>query len=370
MKPAIRYIKLFSLLAPALFFVHCSPTKSITSAPVQGTVVQEGFFTCFEKGLQLGGKPVWCEASAILFDGQKLMMANDKDMPGNNSSVFYRPFANRFADTVHPATYIINPLLKKATKFEDFALTPNRDYVFLTTAFDRAKPGSTEWDGFNSLCYWPIGQENKVRVVSRNHRDSTSISLRNSISKLLANDSFPKGMPYFKLEGLAIANKKMYWGIREEGKRFDDFTYKVKVISVSYEIDNGRAILDNDFEVLADMDLKILAPELPANMGLSSIEYDPVRNRFWILTSLEADGKLAAYLWMANFGDLRKSRMQLVRKADGSPLRFNNKAEDLCLLDNNTLLVIHDDDKVKTTVNGVVRNENQAAYSVVKLTTK
>lgn len=356
-----------ALLAFSLGLVHCSTTKSIGSASVQGSIVQEGFFTCFDKGLQAGGKPLWCEASAIVFDGQKLIMANDKDMPGKSSSVFYRPFANGFTDTVHAATYLEHPFLKKASKFEDFALTPNRDYIFVTTAFDRTKPGSTEWDGYNSLCYWPVGQENNVRVVSRNHRDSTSTSLRSSISRLLANDSFPKGMPYFKLEGLALTAKKLYWGVREEGKRFDDFKYKVKIISVSYEIDNGRAILDNDFEVLVDMDLKVLAPDLPANMGLSCIEYDPVRNRFWILTSLEADGKLGAYLWMANFGDLRKSRMQLVRKADGSPLRFNNKAEDLCLLDNNTLLVIHDDDKVKTTVNGMVRSENQAAYSVVRL---
>jgi hypothetical protein len=356
-----------ALIVLSLGLVHCSTTKSIGSASVQGSIVQEGFFTCFDKGLQLAGKPVWCEASAIVFDGQKLFIANDKDMPGKNSSIYYRPFANGFADTAHSPTYLNNAFLKKATKFEDFALTPNRDYIIVTTAFDRTKPGTTEWDGFNSICYWPVGQENNVRVINRNNRDSTSTSLRSSISRLLANDSFPKGMPYFKMEGLAVANKKIYWGVREEGKRFDDFTYKTKIISVSYEMDNGRLVLDNDFEILADMDLKILAPELPANMGLSSIEYDPVRNRFWILTSYEAAGKLGGYLWMANFGDLRKSRMQLVRKADGSPLRFNNKAEDLCLLDNNTLLVIHDDDRVKTTVNGIVRSENQAAYSLVKL---
>lgn len=367
MKTIVQNIQRYSLLALAFLLVQCRATRT-SSLPEQAAIVKEGFFTCFEKGLTSNGKPLWCETSAIVFDGQKLLLASDKDMPGANSAVFYWPMANGFADTTQPAHYLVNPFLKKASKYEDFAITPDKQYIFLSTGFDRIQPSGTEFDGFNSLCYWPAEQESKVQVVSTNGTDSTSISVRNSITKLLANAQFPNGMPYFKLEGLAVTNDKIYWGVREEGKKYDDFTYKAKIISVSYTITDGRVTLKDDFAVVCDMNLNALAPELPNGMGLSSIEYDPYRNKFWILTSLEtADNKLGAYLWTASLKDLQKNQMQLVKKADGKPLAFTNKAEDLCLLDQHTLLVIHDDDRVRTKVNGITRAENQAAYSMVQL---
>src|SRR5688572_7981382 len=136
-----------------IFLVQCSTSRKPSAidkgGQVQASVLQEGVITCFEYGLSANGLPVWCESSAILYDGKNLLLANDKDMPDKRSSVFLWPFRNGFADTSWSVEYLTNPLLKNGKKFEDFALSPNGKYVFLTTGFDRVKPVSTEWDAYN-----------------------------------------------------------------------------------------------------------------------------------------------------------------------------------------------------------------------------
>jgi hypothetical protein len=350
-----------------LFFVQCKTAKVTTSNKlVTGEITKEGFIDCFEKGLSINGKPIWCEASAILYDGKKLFVANDKEMPDNRSSVFYWIFKNGFADTSLPVNYMTNPLLKKAIKYEDFALTPNGRYVLLSTGFDRVKPGSSDWDVYNNLIFWKVGAENTPQVISINGVDSTSVSYRDKISQTLVSDSFKNGTPYFKIEGLAATDSKIFFGVREEGKRFDDFTYKIKILTVSYRIQDDQLIIKNDFVVLADIDAKSLSPSLPVKMGLSSIEYDKYNKRFLILTSYEDGEKLGAYLWTASQSDLRNNKMNLVKRQDGSPLAFNHKAEDMAIINSHRIIVIHDDDRIVTSIDNQKRRENQAAYSVVE----
>jgi len=193
------------------------------------------------------------------------------------------------------------------------------------------------------------------------------MGLREAISKALSSPEFPKGMPYFKIEGLTATNNKLYFGIREEGKKYDEFKYKTKILTASYHFLGDSLVLDNDFQTLSDIYPAVLEPTLPKQLGLSSIEYDPQRKLFWILTSLEAENQLScAYLWWATEADLKKDRLHLVKnRTTGLPLKFTHKAEDITPIGNNRLFVIHDDDRNRTTISGKTRQPHQAAYSII-----
>src|SRR4051812_36010266 len=110
--------QILPLLALTLLFQCKSARKLEGTIPVTATITKEGLINCFDKGLTANGQPIWCEASAILYDGKNLLVANDKDMPDSRSSVFYWAFKNGFADTTQAAQYLNNPLLKYGKKFE------------------------------------------------------------------------------------------------------------------------------------------------------------------------------------------------------------------------------------------------------------
>lgn len=364
-----KLLHLFSFAALCLL-VQCKSSRLLTSVPagaqIQATITHEGFINCYENGLAVNGQPLWCEASAVVFDGRRIIFANDKDMPDARSSIFSWPFSKGFADTALAPVYFNDPILKNGKKFEDFAITPNGKTVFLSTAFDRVKPETTEWNSYNTIFYWLAGEENKPLVLSYNNTDSTSISVRDKISKALVSSAFPNGMPYFKVEGLAAAGNTLYFGIREEGKKFDDFSYKVKILTASYSRHNGRITLNERFNILSDIDITSINPYLQQPLGLSSIEYDRFHKRFLILTSYENKEKFGAYLWTATKNDLAHNRMTLVRDTSGNPLAFTHKAEDIAIISKNKVIIINDDDKVATIVAGKVRKPNQAAYSIVE----
>lgn len=360
MKP----ISLLASLSAILIISSCSVFKSTLADASKATIVKEGLINCFESGLTASGQPVYCEASAIVYDGKNVLFANDKDMPDKRSSVFYWPFANGFADTTKPVQYVVNGLLKNAKKFEDFAITPDRKLVFLATGFDRIKPGTTEWNGFNTILYWTAGNESSARVLSFTNNDSTSVYLREQIARVLATSEFPAGMPYFKIEGLAATKDMLYLGVREEGKKFDDFKYKTKILSVKYSVNNGNIQIGNEFKV-SDMNMTALQPSPNQPLAISSIEFDPFNNRFLILTSYELGEKHGGYLWTATRQDLENNRMTLVRNALGKPLEFNFKSEDIAVINKKRILIIHDDDRTLVKVGDQTRKPNQAAFSIV-----
>ncbi|GAB3992442.1 hypothetical protein GCM10028807_25540 [Spirosoma daeguense] len=357
----------------ALFFFGCKTAKLPTSAkPTTASVTEEGFLNCFATGTSLNGQPVWCEASAVLFDGKNLFFANDKDMPTGQSPVFMKT-PQTLADTSQLPTMLISPVFSAARKYEDFAQTPDRRYVFLTTAFDRVKPGSHDWDGYNTILYWRTGDEQHPHVLAPEDSSRTSIAYRQRIATLLATSEFPNAMPYFKIEGLAATDRQLLFGIREEGKSYESFTYRAKIISVSYRIEKSgdieRIRLENDWKIINDFDIAQADSTLPKPLALSSLEYDGQRNCFWMLTSLESNGQLDAYLWTISPADLYSGRpFTLIRNTQGQPIHTpGHKAEDVTPLDGNRLLLINDDDRVRTTVNGKTRQMNQAAYTILSL---
>ena len=122
------------------------------------------------------------------------------------------------------------------------------------------KPDSKEWDAYNTLYYWQVGNENSLKVLRENTADSSSVFLREKFSRALTSPEFPQGMPYFKIEGLAATTNRLYFGVREEGKKFDDFKYRVKIITVGYHFNNGLVELENNYKVMSDINISELPP--------------------------------------------------------------------------------------------------------------
>lgn len=349
-----------------LLFYQCKTTRTGTAPYPSSTasIIQQGFINCFEKDLSAEGMPVWCEASAIVYDGSKLFFANDKDMPGTRTSLFYLPLQNGYIDTTQPPTYSENPLVKNGKKYEDFAITPDGNYIFLSTGFDRVKPGSTDWDSYNTILYWKKGDEDHPKVLSVNGNDSTSVSFRQKISKVLTSSEFPGGAPYFKIEGLAVTANTMYWGVREEGRKFDDFKYKIKILSSPYTITNGK-IEAGDISLLADFNIPSINPS-SETIAISSIEYDHFNDRFLILTSYEDSNKLGGFLWTATLNELKAHKMNLVKDTQGNVIDFHHKSEDVAIINKNRAIIIDDDDRVVTQMGNQIRQPNQAGYSIVE----
>jgi hypothetical protein len=365
--------KMALVLAIGGAFVACQTARPGTTVKQisVATISQEGLVDCFQAGLtDAAGKPLWCEASAVLFDGTKVWMANDKNMPKGQSSVFFWPSVSQVLLANTPPQYLSNEQVMKATKFEDFAQNPDGSLVFLTTAFDRIKEGSNEWDGFNSLLYWATGQEAKAQMLRLNGQDVTSVGLRALILEHLTQTNGGRTVKYFKIEGLAALSDRLILGIREEGNKFDDFQYKIKFLSLPYRVrlDGSQKIVEvaGPLSTLADVNpVQWSERGLRTPLGLSSIEYDRHRKCFWILTSFESGENLGAYLWTATETQLGQGKMTLVTYANGQPMAFTHKAEDLTILDGNRLLVVHDDDRVQTDVKGAKRQPHQAAFSIV-----
>jgi hypothetical protein len=350
------------LVAVALLSAGCARKGMPWAAG--GSVVREGFIDCFEPSLKANGQDVWCEASAVLYDGKKLILANDKNMPDARTSVFY---LNYPFDSTQTPTYWPSALLKNAQKYEDFSIAPDQKHAFLLTAFDRIKTNNTEWDGFNTLIYWNIANSSQPRAAHLKAGETFSVSFREKISQTLRSDAFPAGTPYFKLEGLAATNTHLYFGVREEGRTYSDFVYEAKIIEVPYAFVQDSLAIGDGFQVVSTFDVAAMQPALIKPLGLSSIEYDATRDLFWVLTSYENKDQIGAYLWWATASEFRSGKLNLVNnRATGQPLYFSHKAEDLTILPDGRLFIIHDDDRVKTSIGSQTRQPHQTAYSIVK----
>lgn len=367
------YYRLVLATSISLLLFGCKTARLPAGKPLPtATITAEGFLDCFAPGTALNGQTVWCEASAVAFDGKNVLIANDKDMPTGQSAVFMKT-PSTLADSTQSPLYLTKPIFTTAHKYEDFAQTPDRRFVFLTTAFDRVKPGSSDWDGYNTILYWRTGDEQHPHVLAPDDTSRTSMAYRQQLARVLATSEFPDGMPYFKVEGLAATDSQLLFGIREEGKDYKSFTYRAQIIGVSYRVDktsDGERIrLENDWKVINDFVIAKADTTLPQPMGLSSLEYDPARQLVWMLTSQEVDNKLDTFIWAAPLSDVYAGKpFSLIRDSQGKPLHtVGHKAEDFTILPNNQLLLIADDDRVPTTIGPRTRQPNQAAYMILTL---
>ncbi len=336
-----------------------------TTAPpgksLHASILAESVIDCFPPGArEADGSPYFCEASAAVIDGGRVLVASDKSLPQGTPLISLKREGLRLlSNGIEP---IMAPLPRAARKIEAMTRSPDGRHVFASTAFDRYDPKSPRLDAFNVLLAWPANEPGQAQVISGETRDGTlsSLPLRRTLESHL-------GAPYFKVEGLmALPGNRLVFGVREAGRAYSDFRYRILLVEARYAVDaQGRISLHPGLRTLLDF-TPDPAQKLQDGIGLSSVEYEPTRNRVYFLTSHETDNKLGAYLWQIDLAELDAGGApRIVHDAQGNPLHFDNKAEGMAIIDARRLLIIHDDDRV--TGGRHNRQPHQAVYSVVEI---
>lgn len=323
--------------------------------------VRHGAIDCFEAGAhrEEAGEEhrlAFCEGSALVYDGERLLLASDKPVPGpERTSVFEVPFSAH-APGERAKRYLEGEPYARARKLEDATVTPSGERVFLTTGFDRVRAEDASWDGYNVLLTYPVDRPGAARVVT-GHAEAapTSVDLREVFRPHLPTEAYPGGAPYFKIEGVAAApGRRLLFGVRELGASYRLFSYAVIILEARWREDaDGRVSIDPSTvrRIYRMDDLRIGG----RTVGLSSLEYDRHSGQFYLLTSYEneqpgdAQGRtsLGGFLWTLSETALAEGRPPLpVVDAEGQPLRFFNKPEGLTVIGENQLLVLFDDDRV------------------------
>ena len=371
-------MRIFTL---ALALVCCLPTQQDANAKknkFRAEIKTRGIINCFPKGLmrKKKKKPVTCETSAVLFDGKQVFFGSDKRITGKKrSAVFTMPYTKKGLQT-NARRYQLP--FKKGKKYEDFTISPDRKYGFAITGFDRIKKRKRSWDKYNRFFYWKIGSKD-IRMFPSSRWDKTTrtIPLRRRISRVLRNNEFPYGVPYYKIEGLAaIPGNRLLFGIREWGAKYYAFQYSVKIVSMSYTVSPEGLKLNDDAKVIYDFSTRAVK-KLRKRVALSSLEYNPADGYLYMLTSYETSSTakgLGAYLWRIKLRHIHRNKAaKIAKQPDGEYLLFAHKAEGMTFLDPHTLLVIHDDDRVfgqkpvKDPRTEFYRERHQAAYTIVHI---
>ena len=346
----------------------------------RATIAAQGTLHCFPQGLKDDqGRLANAEISAVVYDGERLIFASDKPIPGaERSSVFAMQIDERGCPIDDSITYFTAESIQQATKYEDFALTADGKHVLATTGFDRIDAASHALNDYNHLLIWPLGEPDKVQVVDPDPRDGVvgSLELRNKLSAAI-------GFPYYKIEGLAAiptddkGDGLLLFGVREQGESHENFDYVSRVVGAHYRIND-----QNNLEFIDELrDFYHFDPGAHEGVrfdcGLSSLEYDPFNRRLYLLTSFEVerDGEehIGGYLWVIGFEDFfAGGTPQLVENAENdNPLEFEHKAEGLAVLDETRLFVAYDNDRFFGLGSIDTRDERhacEAPYTLLEMT--
>ncbi|WP_287124334.1 hypothetical protein [Chromohalobacter sp.] len=314
-------------------------------------ILQEGTLHCFPAGLRdEAGKLVNVEVSAVVYDGRRLILASDKPIPGEaRSAVFSVPMTDAGPDDSQ-LDYLTADAIKRAVKYEDFALTADGRHVLATTGFDRIDMESHALNAYNHLLIWPLGEPQRVQVVDPDPRDGVegSLELRNKLDGAI-------GEPYYKIEGLAAVPGErgdglLLFGVREQGRSHEDFEYVCRVVGAHYTVnEHGNLVLVDELREFYRFSPR-QHPEVRFDCGLSSLEYDPHHDRLLLLTSFEVEEagepRIGGYLWVVSLAGFSAGQApELVRTVQGDALEFEHKAEGLAVLDSERLFVAYDNDR-------------------------
>lgn len=307
---------------------------------------------CFPAGLADDREQlVHAEVSAVVYDGQRLILGSDKPIPGaGRSSVFAVDINAQGHPKPDTLAYYTQPLIRQAIKYEDFALTVDGRHVLATTGFDRIHPDNHSLNDYNHLLIWPLGDPDRVQVVDPDPRDGVegSLELRERLTAAI-------GAPYYKIEGLAtIPGEKgdglLLFGVREQGQHYDDFTYVCRVVGAHYRINDqgGLVFIDELCERYRFDPGQFDAVDHVC--GLSSLEYDPYNHRLYLMASFENEQegieRIGGYLWVIGMEDFAHGKTPvLVENDEGGTLVFEHKAEGLAVLDAERLFVAYDNDR-------------------------
>lgn len=399
--------KVFRCIALAILataVMHLVPTSSafgVDTAPIIAEVKATGVIDCFPEGLiypdgkvdtDTGTKPfVFCESSAVLAFGDNLIIASDKEVPDDGllSPVFVVPRQALLEDFHVGVDEIsfqrVEPFID-IRKVEAFAADPGGEIFFATSSFSWRPESNPAAVPYNTLLYWDSdsidenGNIREVGVVEPSESDGvvSSKDLWSPISESLAKPHFPLGPGYFKIEGLAVLpDSKLLFGIRATGDSYTDYFYTVTFIVADYTYDGSTVQITRPFLNIYELDVRGV-DGLSEPIGLSSLDYDARWDRLLFTTSVEPtncegeDCDLAAYIWAIQRADFFEGRRPiLLRSCDGQPVRLPHKSEGLTMLDDQTLLLIHDDDDQLRPINTQqvqqTRMPHQGIFSTVEL---
>ncbi len=367
------FILFFVLSCTAPTFINFSERTE-----VQGRVTHTGIIDCFEEGLTYDGTlPVYCETSAALLLGDKILLGIDKPVPGEQlSPVFTIPVdvLKEKQITKEKLTYITTTPFREMQKIETFAKS-NDTLAFASTAFDRIR-SSPDWDSYNSLVNWGKPDFSDIAYVLPIQEGNVTSSklLRSSIQAALKNEAFPDGPPYFKIEAMTILPRnRLVFGIREFGKSYQDFSYGLTLLETSFEKTAFGIAPAPNFKKIYEF-----KPEINGrSLGVSDMFWHAASNSLLVLTSYEGTGDeknkdMYCYLWILSEQRLHKGESPvLVKNMDNQPLEIPYKGEGLCLLDNRTLLIVHDEDRRDSRINldgkTITKKPNQTIFSIVRL---
>jgi hypothetical protein len=387
------------------FLIIVSAIQCESQQAYQAEIVQEGCVECFaENTTYENGLHVSCELSGVTFFKNNLIFVNEQPIPGTTSEISFN-----FQIPFKKPDYLGNEFVKNARELEDIALTPQQKFIFAVTSFDRYDPKDRKYDVFNMLIYGSATatDSQKIAYPTYNSKVVSSIRLRPVFQHALRSLKYKDGPEYFKIEGIAaLPNKVLLFGIREMGNSPNDFETTVTIIGAHYDIINGQFFFKDTPRVVFQFFPNETEPSLESPLGLSSLEYDAFNKRLYILTNYEKgkkDTDVGAYLWVVPLKEflLKEQKMQnfqkpvkyklnigrqirgqykleinskpiLVRTKNKLPLKFAHKASGIAVMEDNTVFIIHDDDRilgsdfVSDKQNQFHRKLNQACYSIVQ----
>ncbi|WP_123630712.1 hypothetical protein [Salinisphaera orenii] len=315
-------------------------------------ILTQGLLACFDEGLtDASGEYVNAEVSAAAWNGRRLVLASDKDVPGAERSPVFAIECRDGEPVPESLSFYTADLIRTAAKYEDFALTAEGGHMVATTGFDRVDTASADLHHYNRLLCWPADAPQSPRLVADREDDGvrSSVGLRTELEQAL-------GAPYFKIEGLAAIPgrdgepSRLLFGIREVGVDHANFEYACRVVAAPYRMEGDALVLTGAFSVFYDFDPARWA-DVRYDVGLSSLEYDPSRRQLLFLTSFEvtdADGedRVGAYLWRLSLDAFfNGSDPELVLGEDGRAFEFTEKAEGVAVLGDGRLFVVYDPDR-------------------------
>ncbi|WP_145128371.1 hypothetical protein [Pseudomonas sp. URMO17WK12:I11] len=111
--------------------------------------MQTHLAACHEKG-----STVNCEVSGVARLSERVLLANDKQMPSSGDSAIFTIRLDAQHQLAGPPSYLDNQTLKQAHKYEGLTTTLDGKYVIAITAFN--KEGTAEnpaADALNTLLY-------------------------------------------------------------------------------------------------------------------------------------------------------------------------------------------------------------------------
>jgi hypothetical protein len=355
-----------------------STQKQTNEQAIYGKIISEALSNCFQAGMRYDNNTtVSCELSGVGFLNNQLLFVSKQDIPGYPSFFItsYRIPLNlqnkRFLGTEH---------IRRAKAFQDIAVSPDLNYVFLTTSFEKT-PANKESAFINNnlIFYMPSNQLDTALIVpGKTNKKRAVYRLRENMRTAMKSKLYPFGPDYFKVEGLAVvSDSSLLIGISETGSSATKARPAMLILEVDYYMAaEDRLILTSAFRESYRMNLDA-HPKLAKNQYLSSLEYDVYNDALYISTSYKnglRSRDTGGYLWRISMDDFRLHKAaSLVELAPEVPLHFAHSPSGISVIDEERLFIICDDDRI--TGEGAVKDPrrdfsrklNQAAYYVLEM---